>query len=560
MRHIVCTTILVETSPQALPLGAACIASSLKENSFISSQCVTELEDFSLENKELSSLLTDEQKASFIACELLRERKLFVLAVSVYVWNRALFDLVCKKIKQLSPSTFIIAGGPEITANPFSFSSSDFCAVGEGEVSVVELVENLLKNKNVLPKGVYNSENGALKVFERSPAPDLTALPSPWLNKTIDSKKYGGVLWELARGCPFKCSYCYESRGEKKVRHFPLERLEKELQLFSKQNVAQVFVLDPTYNADKKTALQMLKLIKKYTPKTFYYFEARAEFIDKELANAFSNINCALQFGLQSADSEVLKKVNRSLDKKLFARNIGFLNNAGVVFGFDLIYGLPGDTLNGFKNSIDFALSLYPNNLELFCLSVLPGTDLHEKAKDLALSWQSKPPYNVLYTSSMTEADIKKASELSKAVNVFYTLGRAVPWFNSVCALFHKKPSLMLTLFTDFLREKNLLEKNKEYFTFEKILSLQIEFLNIQLKEKKMLKLSGLIHDILTLNAAISEATATAKESVFSLRYHPDDLMSEYASDIAFFYSNAREIPNRTKVYCSGIGVDWKTL
>ena len=61
-----------------------------------------------------------------------------------------------------------------------------------------------------------------------------------------------------------------------------------------------------------------------------------------------------------------------------------------MIFGFDLIYGLPGDNLSGFCNSIDFALNLMPNNLELFCLSVLPGTDLFDAAKGYGLVFQEE--------------------------------------------------------------------------------------------------------------------------------------------------------------------------
>ena len=83
-----------------------------------------------------------------------------------------------------------------------------------------------------------------------------------------------------------------------------MERIEKELDLFAQKKVPQVFVLDPTYNADKSRAIQLLKMIAKKTPNTFYYFEARAEFIDRELASYFANIPCALQIGLQTAEKK----------------------------------------------------------------------------------------------------------------------------------------------------------------------------------------------------------------------------------------------------------------
>ena len=52
-----------------------------------------------------------------------------------------------------------------------------------------------------------------------------------------------------------------------------MARIEKELDLFAQKKVPQVFVLDPTYNADKTRAIQLLKMIKEKTPDTFYYFD-----------------------------------------------------------------------------------------------------------------------------------------------------------------------------------------------------------------------------------------------------------------------------------------------
>ena len=564
MKQIVCATVLVESSPQALPLGAACIASSLKQDSFIFQKASVSLEDFSLEQKEFTSLSQD-AIASLIAEKIFSGREVFVLALSVYVWNRKILESLIKKARLLSPQTLFIAGGPEITANPFSFTAADFCVAGEGEIALPLLVKNLLQNKNDFSiPGVYDTKNNAEKnedslSITRATAPDLEKLSSPWLDGTLSPKKYGGVLWELARGCPFKCSYCYESRGEKKVRRFPLERVKKELEFFAKEKVPQVFVLDPTYNANKKEALSMLRLIKQITPETFYYFEARAEFIDKEMAEAFSKINCSLQFGLQSAHPEVLKLVNRSLDRKTFSRNINLLNQTGVVFGFDLIYGLPGDTFAGFKESIDYALSLYPNNLELFCLSVLPGTDLYERAATLGLTYQTLPPYHVTRTLTMNEGDLEKARTLSFAVNVFYTQGRAVPWFNSLLHLIHQSPSAFLSDFESFLKKQKVSFEDACAIPFEEITKLQLDFIQEKLSAKYKRYLP-LVKDVLLLNAALSQALAQGKESLVSLTYHPDDLTSEYASDFVFFANNARPYKNRTKVFIGKNGVDFRLV
>ena len=626
MQKLICTTLLVETSPQGLPLGAACIASSIKADSRTHDNFSVELIDFSLEDSEIVSARkkSGNDGVALLLAEKLAVKKPDFVCFSVYVWNRLILEQTCLELKKLLPNCVCIAGGPEVTANPLSFHSFDFMIAGQGERAMVDL---LLSNQTPHPveqkgfafgvQGVYRKENPETQkrcgttphnqhesqIIRACPLPpDMTA--SPYLDGTLDVAKYGGALWELARGCPFKCSYCYESKGEKKIAYFPMERLEKEIELFAKKNISQVFVLDPTYNASKERAIKMLKIIEKKAPGMFFYFEARAEFIDRELARAFARIPCCLQIGLQSANPDVLKNVHRTLDKKKFTKNIGFLNEEGVTFGFDLIYGLPGDNFSGFCESIDFALELYPNNLELFCLSVLPGTDLHDAAKGFGLEWESFPPYHVLRTPQFSEKDLAKAEKLALATNLFYTKGRAVAWFNSVLYVLREKPSEFLKSFVEFLNlgadlsptavphfanahsptsgerqrrcsiagahfspefKQNLsstgsirdwsAEKNST-----QIEELQIAFIQKRFHEKHKERFLPATEDLIRMHAALGRCTFDGTESTFTTHYHPDDVMSEYGTDIEFFTENCGKQKCKVKVFLGKNGVDWKVI
>lgn len=570
---IICTTVLVETSPQAMPLGAACIASSIKATPELKELSV-ELMDFSREDFEYRKIFAEggESAVAKKIAEKLAEENPFSVCFSVYVWNHNILDECAGQLKKLLPECITIAGGPEVTANPANFHNFDYTIAGQGEIAVPNLLLQIWKDENgkmkvenelSLPCGVYFNQklstfSSPLSTITRALpcSPELT--PSPYLDGTLDPSKYGGALWELARGCPFKCSYCYESKGEKKIAYFPLERLEKELELFAKKKIPQVFVLDPTYNASKERAIKMLKMIQKKAPGMFFYFEARAEFIDREIAKAFSKIPCCIQFGLQSSNPDVLKKVHRTLDRKQFARNIGFLNETGATFGFDLIYGLPGDNLQGFKNSIDFALELYPNNLELFCLSVLPGTNLHDDASGYGMVWDQNPPYHVIKTPQFSEADLAKAEKLAKATNIFYTQGRAVPWFNSILYPLKEKASSFLWEFAEFLEVST--SSTSEHLTSQKITELQKKFVRQKYTEKRLQKLIPVAEDLISIHGALGLCTFDGTETDFSTNYHPDDVMSEYGTDLEFFASNCGKQKCKVRVFEGKNGVDWKVI
>ena len=583
---IVCATLLVEKSPQALPLGAACVASSIKSR-FKNLEVL--LFSPTMEDSEYFGK-SDVEKANIFAEKLLAFAEVKVVCLSVYVWNRLVLEKV--GLSLMEKGILVIAGGPEITANPDSFVGADFVVSGEGEAAVPLLLEKLEKSSKFgksdigifekdfaedaffVEKSKYHPETKKVFYKKSLAGEELT---SPYLDGTLDLSKYEGALWELARGCPFKCSYCYESKGEKKVRLLPMERIEKELKLFAEKDVPQVFVLDPTYNANKERALSLLKMMAKITPNTFYYFEARAEFIDRQIAKAFTKLPCAVQFGLQSSDEEVLKKVNRSFNKAQFVKNINILNQEGVIFGFDLIYGLPGDNLSGFCNSIDFALNLMPNNLELFCLSVLPGTDLFDAAKGYGLVFQEEAPYHVIETPGFSKADMEKASKIAAACNVFYNQGRAVPWFTSLMKALQIKPSKFFKDFIAWYESKkcNFAPKNGKKLSIEELSlacvshkeveKLQLDFLRDYLeggtsfgKTGKKQYLLPTVENLIRFNGAISRVTADGTKEKLSLAFHPDDLASPYAADMVFFAKNCGRFGCEVAIEMGIQGIWWQ--
>ncbi len=527
---IICTTVLIETSPQALPLGAACVASAIKHT--CNASVDVELKSFSYEDKNIAGL--NDKKAGEVLAKILAKNNPQIVAFSVYVWNRFILTETAKVLRAILPNVTILVGGTEVTANPKSFVNDtlfDYIICGEGEETVSNLVADILENKAPKERLIYSKPC------------NLETIESPYLDGTLNASDYGGALWELARGCPFRCSFCYESKGEKKVRYFSKKRLLEELQFFVDSGIDQVFVLDPTYNVDKNRALEILRTIEKKAPDIFFHFECRPEFIDQKLARAFANISCSLQIGLQSSNEQVLKLVNRPFNKKEFVKNIGLLNETGAVFGFDIIYGLPGETLETFKQTINFALELYPNHVEIFQLSVLPGTTLADQAKQMNINHLKEAPYHVLNTPTLSVKDIEKAKQLSFACSVLYTQGRAVPWFLALIKPLQKKPVVIFEEFLNFLIFKGYKITNSCKIPFNTIVELQKDFIKEQYTTKNTKHLLRFAFDLIDLNAAISQYIADGKESQVELNYHPDDLLSPYSQDPKYFVQNAERFP-----------------
>jgi hypothetical protein len=437
------------------------------------------------------------QDAAICAAELADPLPVAV-GFSMYLWNRDLSCEIATELRRSHPAVKLFCGGPEVTADPESVTRLgifDFVISGEGEVPFLSLCQTITAGGDCskIP-GVLLP--GSATLPSPPPLENLDSIPSPYLTGVIDTRANPGILWQLSRGCSFTCDFCFDSRGIHGVRHFSLERVESELRHFVATGVSQIFVLDSTFNLNPDRAKKLLRMIKKISPDIHFHFEVRNEFIDREMAKLFARIACSLQIGLQSADREVLRLVGRSFDKDDFSARVGLLNESGAVFGFDLIYGLPGDTLDGFRGTLDYALSLYPNHLDIFPLAVLPGTRLADRAMSLHLQWDSNPPYIVEASDRFSSIDMAAAAELAAACDIFYTRGKAVAWFNAVVAVLGLKPSDLLKKFSLWLIEGRGNGTKESDFSDDDIGEMQQFFLQHLFSDRRLKRYLPLVLDL----------------------------------------------------------------
>lgn len=559
--RLVLVSVHVRKDEQSVPLGAACVASAVKADPSLGPRCaVTLVDSYPEENPRdladrIAALTPD------------------VVGFSLYLWNRHAILGAARRLRALLGEAVLFAGGADATARPGGLVSSaegdsgpfDFVVLGEGEGATVGALRALLAGGglSVLPgvlAGARTSEpgtgdSGALGPAVglppcRAPAEDLGSLSSPWLDGTLSPALYSGALWELARGCPYGCTYCYESKGERRVRRFPVERLEAELDLFVREGVDSVFVLDPTFNADAEKARLLLDRIAKVAKGVHFHFEVRAEALNRGLAKRFAAIGASLQIGLQTARSEVSAEVGRPLNRGLFASKISLLNEEGAIFGLDLIYGLPGDDLAGFRGSLDFALSLFPNNLDLFRLAVLPGTILAEEAPRRGLVHDEDAPYLVRSTPTFPARDLEAAEGLAGATDLFYNRGRAVAWFNQVLYPLSEKPSFFLEGFAAY----SAALPSPDAADPVGIERLQLGYLTERYRGADAEYLLPAVWDVVRFNGAWSRALAEGIETNIEFNYDPDEVLNPDAQDLEEFVALAGRETTRARVVCGPEG------
>lgn len=93
---------------------------------------------------------------------------------------------------------------------------------------------------------------------------------------------------------------------------------------------------------------------------------------------ADSGVN-RVSIGVQSMVSSVLHSLNRTHDPANVQRAVEYARAAGITsINLDLIYGVHGETLENWTNTVRSALELQPTHISAYGLTVEPGTPLAE--------------------------------------------------------------------------------------------------------------------------------------------------------------------------------------
>lgn len=349
-----------------------------------------------------------------------------VVGLSCYIWNGRDLIAAARELKALQPGVRIVLGGPEvgpiardvITAEP----AIDVVVRGEGEVPFAGIVDAWKAGRDLDEVAGICFRRGG-EIVETADAEilrDLNLLPSPHQDKYVTFKGRVAQI-ETQRGCVFRCNFCFYNKDLSiRNRRFDLDRVKQELLYWLNRDVHSIYLMDPVFNLNAERAKEICRFIAAHNhQKVKVHSEVWAEFMDDELALLMKQANVYwLEVGLQTTDDTSLAAIERRLRMEPFLAGINSLKRHGIYFELQLIYGLPFETPETFRRSLDFAARLEPSELVVFMLLVLPGTELWRKAKAMGIEFDPDPPYRIRSHPSMDAATIEAGEQIVEATNM----------------------------------------------------------------------------------------------------------------------------------------------
>lgn len=349
-----------------------------------------------------------------------------VVALTVYVWNHEEVADVCRNVRRLKPDVKIVLGGPEIAFTPaqaLKIFDTDWACTGEGELPFLGLLNTLEREpeySSSLP-GMLHRRDITGKCAPAALVSPLDDIPSPYRAGYLRIDPDTVVDLETTRGCPYRCRFCLYGKTLESLRHFTLERVEKDVAYAIEQGATSIYMMDPTFNYPRERCREICRLLADLNPNRAVEFstEARAELMDEDLADAFVKAGIrSVEIGLQSSSKETLKLMQRGLGTGHFIKGCKLLYERGINVEIGTIIGLPGDDKDSIRRTVDFVLSNNLGQLNIYRLQVLPGSEYHKMADQMGLNYNPAPPYMIRDTPTLNEEQIASlVDELEKAVD-----------------------------------------------------------------------------------------------------------------------------------------------
>lgn len=397
-----------------------------------------------------------------------------MVGFSCSVKNFEVMLAVATVLKKRNPNITIVFGGPEIHQE-LVFSPKkhiqkgpiDIAVLHDGEITFSQVIHNILERKplDAIPD-IYFKKNGKLHKTQHGTAQPLSLLPSPFLSHTVpDSIIKRQSVVENSRGCPFRCSYCtYPLSYFGTVRYFPLKKTIDEFRYLLRKKVKLLFIVDDNFDIFPQRSVHILKTYFKENISTqlMVYLNASRQIIKKEFLVLLAKSRIIITIGVQSTNKIALKYANRNTNLETLETNLKNMDKAGVRYRLEFIEGLPGDTFETIKSTVDWLFRFRASHVFFYRLLILKGTVFQQNINDFGITYNRTPPFMIRKTKTLSPSNLVKTSKLCRVTTTVYNNPEIRNLMeNTISHLKISASTLLEEISQDSTRPNNTQEKNE---------------------------------------------------------------------------------------------------
>jgi radical SAM superfamily enzyme YgiQ (UPF0313 family) len=370
-----------------------------------------------------------------------------IIGLGVYIWNVTQTCEVVRLLKAARPAIKVVLGGPEVSHEVDRqeiVALCDHVITGWGDVSFPGLCRALLSPPHspiacgsLAPEGAHfalgrpggktHDPQPLMKVIA-GVQPPLDEIALPYAEYSDADLAHRLLYVEASRGCPFKCEFCLSSL-DKTAWAFDLDAFLREIDALYQRGARNFKFVDRTFNLKIDASLRILQFfLDRLGEDLFVHFEVIPDHLPDRLKAMIARFPAGvLQFevGIQSFNVEVQQRISRRQDNDKTEANLRWLlQSSHAHVHADLIFGLPGETLESFAAGFDRLYALAPHEIQLGILKRLRGTPIARHTAEHGMVYDAEAPYTVRQTAVVDAATMQRFTRLARYWDLVANSGR----------------------------------------------------------------------------------------------------------------------------------------
>jgi hopanoid biosynthesis associated radical SAM protein HpnJ len=301
---------------------------------------------------------------------------------------------MAEMMKDANPKLKVCFVGPPVTVEPEkaleASTAVDFVIRREFDHQIVDYANG--KPIEEIP-GASFRRNGT--IVNNPEAPVIENLDSlPWVTKVykrdLDVSRYNVpfllnpyISFYTSRGCPAMCTFCLwpQTHSGHRWRLRSSDDIVNEVRyaLEAFPNIKEIFFDDDTFNYRKERTIELCSKLKKLN---FTWSCTSRVTTDYETLKAMKDAGCRLLIvGYESGDPQILKNIKKGATVDMAERFTSNCKKLGLVIHGDFIVGLPGETRDSLRKTIEFAKRLDNETIQVSIAHPYPGTEFYDYAR-----------------------------------------------------------------------------------------------------------------------------------------------------------------------------------
>lgn len=302
---------------------------------------------------------------------------------------------IAEMVRAETPSVRTVFGGPHVSALKErvlrEYPAVDFVAVGEGEETLLELVQAGGEAPSDIQGLIYRDGDGEPRFTGYRDGLELDSLPFPAYEKLagypgdyqlpiFNYPKAPNTSCTSSRGCPYACSYCDRSVFRRTFRYNSAEYLYEHLAYLKERfGIRHVNFYDDQFTFHRQRVVEFCARMTDRPLGVTFNCAVRAEHVDPELLKAMKAAGCWMaSLGIETGDPELLARHRQNPDLAMLAEKIRQIHRAGIRTKGLLMLGLPGETVASVRRSMEYVFSLPIDDLNVAKFTPFPGSPLYE--------------------------------------------------------------------------------------------------------------------------------------------------------------------------------------